>query len=325
MSGITQTNGEGNKPVLSSPHRCFQFVIAHTLTVKQYKNLTRFTHMNEQNDEANGLPYSEYSNRQKNCKNCNMPGHIHRNCGFPITSIGVILCCDVDTSFMKLLMVRRKDTYGYVDFLRGKLNFNNHAAVQSIVDEMTVYEKETICSITCSGDICDLRKRMWGDYKIQFRKEESDACVNIMNFITNNPGALRTMVDKSTTKWIEPEWGFPKGKREQHENDIRCGLREFEEETGISRDTINVLQNIKPVEEVYIGTDKRPYKHKYFISVIDKDLVRQLSLENYQKSEISKISWMTIDESFELIRPNNQKKKDVVTQVRKIFKKYKVI
>ena len=266
-----------------------------------------------------------FPTKQKCCKNCNMPGHLHRNCGFPITSIGIIVCCDIDTPNIKLMMVRRKDTYGYVDFLRGKLDFNDHPAVQSIVDEMTVYEKETICKISSSSDVCELRKRMWGDYKIQFRKEESDACANIMKFITNNPGVLRTMVDESSTKWQEPEWGFPKGKREHHETDIRCGLREFEEETGISRNEINVIQNIRPIEEVYIGTDSRPYKHKYFISVIDGDRARCLSLEKFQKSEISKISWMTMAETVNSIRPNSQKKKDVVTQVRNIFKKYRVI
>jgi len=226
---------------------------------------------------------------------------------------------------MKFMMVRRKDTYGYVDFLRGKLDFNNHSAVQSIVDEMTVYEKEIICGITSVSDVCELRKRMWGDFKIQFRKEESDACTNIMRFVTGNPGILRSMVDASSTHWLDPEWGFPKGKREHHESDIRCALREFEEETGISRNTIDVIRNIKPVEEIYIGTDTRPYKHKYFLSVIDGENAARIPLTQFQKSEISKIAWMSPTQAIEMIRPDNQKKKDVVVQIQEVFKKYRVI
>jgi len=226
---------------------------------------------------------------------------------------------------MKFMMVCRKDTYGYVDFLRGKMDFNNHSAVQSIVDEMTVCEKEIICGITSVRDVCELRKRMWGDFKIQFRKEESDACTNIMRFITSNPGILRSMVDASSTHWLDPEWGFPKGKREHHESDIRCALREFEEETGISRNTIDVIRNIKPVEEIYIGTDTRPYKHKYFLSVIDGENAARMPLTQFQKSEISKIAWMSPTQAIEMIRPDNQKKKDVVVQIQEVFKKYRVI
>jgi len=281
--------------------------------------------MSERNIALYGSSHGEYPTRSKQCKNCNMPGHIHKNCGFPITSIGIVLCCDVDTPHMKFMMVRRKDTYGYVDFLRGKLDFNNHSAVQSIVDEMTVYEKEIICGITSVSDVCELRKRMWGDFKIQFRKEESDACTNIMRFVTGNPGILRSMVDASSTHWLDPEWGFPKGKREHHESDIRCALREFEEETGISRNTIDVIRNIKPVEEIYIGTDTRPYKHKYFLSVIDGENAARIPLTQFQKSEISKIAWMSPTQAIEMIRPDNQKKKDVVVQIQEVFKKYRVI
>jgi 8-oxo-dGTP pyrophosphatase MutT (NUDIX family) len=32
--------------------------------------------------------------------------------------------------------------------------------------------------------------------------------------------------------WEEPEWGFPKGRRDTQESDWVCALREFKEETG---------------------------------------------------------------------------------------------
>ena len=146
-----------------------------------------------------------------------------------------------------------------------------------------------------------------------------------MSFMNNNPGMLARMVLRSTTEWNEPEWGFPKGKREQHETDIRCASREFEEETGISKQSIHVLQNVKPVEEVYIGTDGRPYKHKYFIAIMKDDFVNKTVLTNFQRSEVSKVMWVGVQQMNHLIRPDNQKKKDVYAQVCDIFKKYKVI
>lgn len=259
------------------------------------------------------------------CKNCNMPGHVHKNCGFPITSIGIILCRDVESPHTSMLMVRRKDSYGYVDFLRGKMNFKSMEAMQSTIDEMTLYEKNIICNITSAEGIRELRKKMWGDFKLQFRKEENDACINIMSFINDNPGMLSRMALRSTTEWSEPEWGFPKGKREHHETDIRCANREFEEETGISKHAIHILQNVKPVEEVYIGTDGRPYKHKYFIAIMKDDTVKKTGLLDYQRSEISKVMWVGSSQVADIIRPDNQKKMDVYNQVCEIFKKYKVI
>ena len=282
---------------------------------------------NQSNDESgtncNSAPRALPSKRL--CKNCNMPGHIHRNCGFPITSIGIIVCRDVDTPDISMLMVRRKDTYGYVDFLRGKLNFKTPESMQSAIDEMTLREKDVVCNIKSAEDIRELRKQMWGDFKIQFRKEENDACINIMAFINNNPGMLSRMVLRSNTEWGEPEWGFPKGKRDHHETDIRCANREFEEETGISKQSIHVLQNVKPVEETYIGTDDRPYKHKYFIALMTDSNAKKTVLTEFQRSEISKVMWVGERQLDDIMRPDNQKKRDVYTQACEIFKKYKVI
>lgn len=282
--------------------------------------------MNGPNDSNDSSQSHDVSVSQSNrlCKNCNMPGHVHRNCGFPITSIGVILCRNIETR-ISMLMVRRKDTYGYVDFLRGKPDFQSTDSIQTLVDEMTVYEKKIICGITSEDDVRELRKKMWGNFKLQFRREESDACSNIISFIQDNPGTLSRMVLRSHTGWTEPEWGFPKGKREHRETDIRCALREFEEETGIGKQSINVLQNVRPIEEVYVGTDNRPYKHKYFIAVMKDDVAKSTVLTEFQRSEISKMMWVDAAQIDTIMRPDNTKKKEVYTQVCNIFKKYKVI
>ena len=52
---------------------------------------------------------------------------------------------------------------------------------------------------------------------------------------------MKELIQKSTTKWTEPEWGFPKGRREYHETDVDCSKREFQEETGISSRKINMI------------------------------------------------------------------------------------
>ena len=49
------------------------------------------------------------------------------------------------------------------------------------------------------------------------------------------------------TSWDEPEWGFPKGRRNFNETDLNCALREFNEETGINMKSIKLLEKLVPI------------------------------------------------------------------------------
>jgi 8-oxo-dGTP pyrophosphatase MutT (NUDIX family) len=79
----------------------------------------------------------------------------------------------------------------------------------------------------------------------------------------------------------EPEWGIPKGRRDNKETDLQCAIREFQEETqigGSSNNTLTIYKNILPLEEVYTGNNGIQYRHVYFIGEIkqpglDEDLV----------------------------------------------------
>ena len=53
------------------------------------------------------------------CNNCGKQGHLYQHCKSPITSIGVIAFKKIENQH-KYLMICRKDSLGYVDFMRGK-------------------------------------------------------------------------------------------------------------------------------------------------------------------------------------------------------------
>ena len=77
------------------------------------------------------------------CNNCGKTGHLFQNCKKPIISTGIInFKKDDDT--IKYLMICRKDTLGYVDFLRGKYSLNDKQQLQNLFNEMTIFEKEKI-------------------------------------------------------------------------------------------------------------------------------------------------------------------------------------
>jgi 8-oxo-dGTP pyrophosphatase MutT (NUDIX family) len=143
-----------------------------------------------------------------------------------------------------------------------------------------------------------------------------DDTENTKNTIVN----LEYFIKNSITNWVESEWEFPKGRRNYLEKDLDCALREFEEETGIPKTTIKIIENIIPFEEIFIGTNNKSYKHKYFLAYTNS----KCNLSNFQSSEVSKIEWKTIDECLTNIRPYNLEKKQLIVNINKILEEYRL-
>ena len=78
------------------------------------------------------------------CNNCGKQGHMFHQCKLPITSYGIIAFRYNINNNVEYLMIRRKDSFGYIDFVRGKYTPYNIEQVQNIFNEMSVLERETI-------------------------------------------------------------------------------------------------------------------------------------------------------------------------------------
>ena len=256
------------------------------------------------------------------CNNCGKQGHSFHNCKLPITSYGIILFTS-SCQGLKFLMIRRKDSFGYIDFIRGKYSPYNVEQLQNTIDEMSNSEKEKIKSETFEV----LWKQMWGSTTSnQFRGEEtiSSKKFELVSQGINITGTTYNLIDlinKSTTDWKETEWEFPKGRRNNQERDIDCALREFEEETGYSRSNIQIIENILPFEEIYIGSNYRSYKHKYFLAYMHTPIDVN-TMQNYQKSEVSKLEWKSYQDCISSIRPYNLEKKKILTNIYNLLQEY---
>jgi len=130
------------------------------------------------------------------------------------------------------------------------------------------------------------------------------------------------LIHESDTKWPTPEWGFPKGRRNYQENDLICGLREFEEETGYDKNTISIIKNLLPFEETFVGSNLKSYKHIYYIGYMNS---AQYPTNTFQKSEVSKLSWFTLEECKNYIRDYNLEKIDMIIKIDKLLEKYRLI
>ena len=75
------------------------------------------------------------------CNNCGKQGHLFHQCKLPVTSYGIILFRS-SLNGLQFLMLRRKDSFGYIDFIRGKYSPYNIDHIQSVVNEMSIYEKK---------------------------------------------------------------------------------------------------------------------------------------------------------------------------------------
>lgn len=265
---------------------------------------------------------------EKNCcNNCGKQGHLFNTCKMPITSIGIIafriIDC-IDNSGNKIsktqyLMIRRKESLGYIDFMRGKYYIQNKNFIMNMLKQMTHEEKLKLKS----ENFQTLWKEIWGNGMNGMYKGEEvisrDKFMSLQNGVSNKNDyyTLSSLIDESLQydTWNEPEWGFPKGRRNNQEKDYNCAVREFCEETGYEFNHLNNIQNILPFEENFTGSNYKSYKHKYFLMYMNyKDTT---DVSNFQKSEVSKMEWKTIDECIQCIRPYNLEKIKLITNIDK--------
>ena len=109
------------------------------------------------------------------CGNCGMWGHSYRRCTAPITSLGVIVFRIVNSQ-PEYLMIQRKDTLGFVEFMRGKYNLENIAYLYKLFEIMTKKERDKIEN----NDFETIWNDLWMNKNIkQYRNEHDNSKKNL--------------------------------------------------------------------------------------------------------------------------------------------------
>ena len=260
-------------------------------------------------------------NKQIYCNNCGKTGHYYLKCKLPIISIGII-AFKIEDNIIKYLMIRRKDSLGYIEFLRGKYS-HDIAYIKSLIYEMTDNEKENLLN----KDFKEIWSDLWLNDCLNYRNEEillQEKFNTIKKGIEVNKKiwTLKQLIDECKSNWKEPEWGFPKGKRNYKEQDLDTGIREWQEETGFNINDCNMILNVMPYEETFLGSNNKAYKHKYYLAFYKGN---ETNYNNYQKTEVGDLDWKTYDECMKFIRPYNLEKKEIINNIDKILHKYSII
>ena len=77
------------------------------------------------------------------CNNCGKKGHLYNQCKIPITSVGIVAFRIYEKN-IQFLMIRRKDTLGFIDFMRGKYSIYNKDYIKNMILQMTMEERELL-------------------------------------------------------------------------------------------------------------------------------------------------------------------------------------
>ena len=257
------------------------------------------------------------------CGNCGKYGHIYRKCLAPIISTGIILFKKED-NILKYLLVRRKDTLGFVEFMRGKYNLENIVYINKLFKIMTHEERKFIIN----RDFDYLWNKLWMKQDNKQYHNEYDSSKRKFNILKegfknkDDLISLETLNSNNILLWYEPEWGFPKGRRNLKETNRDCAIREFEEETGISYNEYNIIYQIEPLDELFSGSNNIRYKHIYYVAMAKDNINNNFHIDktNFnQVSEISNIKWHSFAECNDVIRCYNVEKKNVLEKLHKIL------
>lgn len=255
------------------------------------------------------------------CCNCGKKGHNYKNCLSPVISYGVILYDKrKGLNNINYLMIQRKDTIGFVEFIRGKYNLDNYKYITQIFKIMTERERTNITTM----EFDDLWNLLWlnkhkNNKNTMLEYKNSKEKFNIIKkglFINNNFINLEIINKKTPIIYQESEWGFPKGRRNLYETDIKCAIREFTEETNIKSCSYVINDYSKTFVETFYGTNSIKYRHIYYIAELTCDINLEIDKKNInQISEISNLKWFNFKDSHNIIRPYNIEKKKVIQYI----------
>ena len=279
------------------------------------------------------------------CANCGGLGHVYKNCNHPVISYGIIVYQHyfdhvTNSVYPKYLMVQRKDSLCYVEFIRGKYELGNREYIIKLFNNMTAEERVKIMQY----DFDTLWNAMWCRHfedetefnTKNFNKEFKDALIKFKalrkGYYIINPDTQTRMffsidyiLENTSPQFFETEWGFPKGRRNINEDDLSCAIREFKEETGIHPSSIKINTDIKPMEEVFTGSNKVRYKHVYYIAKYQPSFAQQQKLydpdNTTQVKEVKDVQWFTYQEAQDRIRDSNIERKELFKRLNNILVK----
>jgi 8-oxo-dGTP pyrophosphatase MutT (NUDIX family) len=189
-----------------------------------------------------------------------------------------------DTMEKEILMICRKHSFSYIEWIRGKYNLDDTVYITYLLQTMTNEEIHKILTYTFE----EAWRDMWSIPKekpLQQLMEHREYIPSKKKWDILREGTyhhkLGIQENIKLDRWIseirnetieEPEWGFPKGRKEIKEDPLETAKREFLEETNLPSISLTMLHTWFPtlIEsgfsflENYYGSNHIHYHLHYY-------------------------------------------------------------
>ena len=284
------------------------------------------------------------------CYNCGDINHYTKNCNEPKISVGVI-CTKINNinindyffnnnfdikSFnyknilnlnkipfyqdkIKFMLVKRRYSLNYIEFIRGIYDKNN---INQISNILKLLSKEEINKIL-ENDFDNLWTELWKDTADnKYFIKEYNLSKEKFNYLKKTNKLIK--ICSNINPYDSTEWEFPKGRRNYNETNLQVASREFKEETNITLDKIKIFKKLSNIVDVFKGTNNKKYKHIYYLSISNNLLEfdnnnfdnNNFDNNNFDNNfEISDINWFTWNEVINIIRPYYKSKIDLINYI----------
>ena len=249
----------------------------------------------------------------------------------------------------EILMIKKRYTYHYFNFIFGKYKKNDDKYLQYLFDNMTFSEKIEILSKNFS--------KMW--YKIFLIDHDYDYNIITMfhndnamkhyntklyykkkakfeNMFSGNFNKLQNFINNSTN--AETPWEIPKGhmfnynkttfKKLKEPNiielELDCAKREFEEETCINIKEYNILWQNNAINIVHFD-DSIKFTTNYYLAYLKNNStwLPKVKFNSYdQIIEIEQIKWVSLAD-INLLGLNENYKSILIKTFKTIIKQFK--
>ena len=216
-----------------------------------------------------------------------------------IASYGLILFFRSEGGEPKFLIYQRRDTYDYIDLLRGL--WSNEYRLREMCCSLTPEEKDRIRRY----NFRELWDDLWIVHGSHIHTEGYERAYR--KFETSRSTILASINLEVSVSPPYPPWGFPKGKRNSHEKEFDCAVREFIEETNLDLHDMAVIPG-KTFQESHRGSNGKYYSTQYFLAEVPSELPIQKfrtpegCIRKWAVSpESADLRWVSADDCFDLL------------------------
>jgi 8-oxo-dGTP pyrophosphatase MutT (NUDIX family) len=279
------------------------------------------------------------------CANCSGIGHTSKQCPQPITSYGVILFRPKDPSWnqterlvveddsrpaMEFLLIQRRDSIGFVEIMRGKYKVQDRAYIQHQLTGTTAAERQRLLTLPFDT----LWLELWGPpqeggHAYRSEREQARGKLEALRAHAEDgrPSLLEELLASAGGPAETPEWGFPKGRRELHEREYACAMREMWEETNISEKEILPVRGMEPIAETFLGSNGVTYCHKYFLACVpagigSTDMEVAARNNAHIRREVGALAWCSEEEALHHFRGGHAEKVELMRKVVRLLNTY---